>query len=251
MRLRITCMECFKQDGSPPDLAIPVELRGDGLYTVTCPKGHLSVTSIQEQKFEVLFDLAAMALVDGYPREAISSTAAALERFLEYCVRVISWKHGVNTDAFDECWKLVSRQSERQLGAFLFLYLLEYEKPVSPWVYDERPESGSATETWARFRNKVVHEGYIPSREEAVAYCGLVYRWIYQIIADLKTSCDKSMKRETFEHLRRIGDLTDIARSTMTIPTLISLNRAGMSAGNFADELLTLERYRLWLYLSD
>jgi hypothetical protein len=35
MRLPITCMKCFQEDGRPPDEAISVELRDDGLYVVS------------------------------------------------------------------------------------------------------------------------------------------------------------------------------------------------------------------------
>ena len=89
MKLRINCMQCFQESGIPSDELMPVEMRDDGLYNVTCSKGHTTVNAIQEQKFEVLFDLGAMALLDGYPREAVSSIAASLERFYEFYVQVI------------------------------------------------------------------------------------------------------------------------------------------------------------------
>lgn len=76
-------------------MAVLVEFRDDGLYKVACPRGHVTVTAIQEQKFEVLFDLGAMALLDGYTREAVSSMAASLECFFEYYVLAISLKHGI------------------------------------------------------------------------------------------------------------------------------------------------------------
>jgi hypothetical protein len=93
MRLAITCMSCFQADGKPSDEAVSVEMRDDGLYSVTCRRGHTTVTAIQEQKFEILFDIGAMALLDGYPREAVSSIASALERFYEYCIQVLWHRH--------------------------------------------------------------------------------------------------------------------------------------------------------------
>jgi hypothetical protein len=35
----ISYMECFRVNGRPSDVAIPVELRDDGLYTATYPQG--------------------------------------------------------------------------------------------------------------------------------------------------------------------------------------------------------------------
>jgi hypothetical protein len=53
-------------------------------------------------KFEVLFDLAANAIVDGYYREAIASFAASLERFFEFFVHVACLKQGVEEDVFEK-----------------------------------------------------------------------------------------------------------------------------------------------------
>ena len=39
-------------------------------------------------KFELLFELGINALIDGYPREAVSSFASALERFYEFFCQV-------------------------------------------------------------------------------------------------------------------------------------------------------------------
>jgi hypothetical protein len=246
-------MACFKEDGRPSDEAVSVELRDDGLYSVSCSRGHNTVTAIQEQKFEVLFDLGAMALLDGYPREAISSIAAALERFLEYYVRVIALKHNLSEEVIVAAWRPLSRQSERQLGAFLLAYLLENGTPVEPLVFDARPvidgRARGETPPWAEFRNRVVHQGYIPTTVEALAYGDLVYQWIYRLIFELKKSCSDAMTRATFLHVRRanqIGGGTTVA--TMSIPTLISLVRADAPKPDLAAALADLEKYRRWLY---
>jgi len=165
-------MECFRVDGRPSDVAISVELRDDGLYTATCPQGHITVTAIQEQKFEVLFDLGVMALLDGYTREAVSSIAASLERFFEYYVLVVSLKHGIGYEQFSKAWNPISKLSERQLGAFLFLYLLESRKALEPLILDAKPQidgrSRGDTPIWSTFRNDVIHKGYIPSALEVI-----------------------------------------------------------------------------------
>src|SRR4030095_600787 len=133
-------MECCRVDGYPSDIAISVELRDDSLYKVSCPRGHVTVTAIQEQKFEVLFDLGAMALLDGYAREAVSSIAASLERFFEYYMLVVSLKHGIAYEHFVRAWNPISRLSERQFGAFLFLYIIENKKPLEGLISDAKPQ---------------------------------------------------------------------------------------------------------------
>ena len=255
MRPLMTCMKCFEENGSPPDLGVAeAELRGDGLYKVTCDRGHVSVVKTQEQHFEVLFDLGAMAFIDGYCREAIPIIAASLERFLEYYVRVISIEHGIATETVDLAWASISRQSERQLGAFLFTYLLQNKRPVNPWIYDSQPDleglSSGQTLTWSAFRNKIIHDGYIPSAQETLAYGDLVLRWINQLIDELRNSCAGSMSRVLGAHLRRRNDYpTSESIATMLIPTLINLTRAARHNG-LEDALSDLEKYKRWLYHS-
>ncbi len=252
MRLAITCMACFQADGKPSDEAVSVEMRDDGLYSVTCRRGHTTITAIQEQKFEILFDLGAMALLDGYPREAVSSIAAALERFYEYCIQVISLKHGIAYELFTVAWKPLSRQSERQLGAFLFLYLLENKRALDPSIVDAKPSVSFAAAnrlTWTEFRNNVIHKGYIPSTDEVLAYGDLVYQFIYRLIKELRSTSAEFMQKATFHHLRKGFDVSDGKQiSTMTIPTLISLVRADQPANTFGEALKGMEKYKRWVY---
>lgn len=255
MRLPISCMECFRVDGHPSDVAISVELRDDGLYKVTCPRGHVTVTAIQQQKFEVLFDLGAMALLDGYTREAISSMAASLERFFEYYVVVVSLKHGIAHERFIEAWGPISKLSERQVGAFLFLYLIENKKPLEPLIFDAKPvldgRSRGDTPTWSRFRNEVIHNGYIPSTVEVIEYGNLVYQFIYRLIAEMRATHSEFMGKAVFHHLTRGHDAADGKPiGTMSVPTLISLVRGDRPAQHLKDALPGLEKYRRWLYAS-
>jgi hypothetical protein len=106
-----------------------VEWQDDGRYEVTCPKGHTSITILQEQKFELLFDIGAYALIDGYYREAVSSFTSSLERFYEFFVASVLFENGIGEDVLTSTWKQVVNQSERQLGAFMFLYVREFTHP--------------------------------------------------------------------------------------------------------------------------
>lgn len=249
MRLPISCMECFRVDGHPSDVAISVELRADGLYKVACPRGHVTVTAIQEQKFEVLFDLGSMALLDGYAREAVSNFAASLERFFEYYVLVVSLKHGIAYEHFIKAWNPISRLSERQFGAFLFAYLVENKRPLEPLIYDAKPQlagrSRGDTLTLSAFRNDVIHNGYIPSTEEAIEYGNLVYQFIRRLIGELTTNCSEFIAKATLRHLARGHSVADGKPvGTMSVPTLIGRVREQ----NLRDALPGLEKYRRWLY---
>jgi len=253
MKLRVPCMQCFQELGIPTDEMMPVELRDDGLYSATCERGHTTITAVQEQKYEVLFDIAAMALLDGYPREAAAGMAAALERFYEFYVHVISLKHGVKEEVFTSTWEQVEGKSERQFGAYFFASLLDKPDSIPPTIENEQPiltgVSKSQTRTWQAFRNAVVHKGYIPSTAECLAYGDVVYRHIGQLAHELKSSSGEYIQKATVAHLSRAHQSgTGKQVATMSIPTLLSLTRAERPAASLQEALKSLEKYRTWLH---
>ena len=243
-------MACIQVDGKPSNEAFSVEMQDDGLYSTTCQSGHKTVTAIQEQKFEILFDLGAMALLDGYPREAVTSMAAAVERFFEYYIQVISLKHGIPFETFTKAWKPVSRQSERQLGAFLFLYLIENKRALDRSIVNAIPDASFGLKKpldWTGFRNSVVHNGYIPSSNEVRAYGDLIYSFIYRLIEELRANSKDCMLKVASHHVRRglaLSGGTSI--TTVSMPTLICLAMATRPASSFAEALLSLKTFRRW-----
>jgi len=246
-------MQCFQELGHSSEEMMPVELRDDGLYAVTCQNGHSTVTAIQQQKFEVLFDLAAMALLDGYPREASTSMAAALERFYEFYVRVICIKHKVDKDVFMSTWKGIENRSERQFGAYLFVALLDKPKSIPATIENAMPTLPSTSKgqslSWSGFRNAVVHKGYIPSTVESFAYGELVFRHINQLINELKKTHSQHLQEATVAHLLRAHNGSAGKQvSTMSIPTLLSLVHERPPDASFQDAIKELEKYRKWLH---
>ena len=207
MRLPIPCMQCLKEQGHPSVQMMVVEMRDDGLYSAVCEKSHTTITALQQQKFEILFDLGAMALLDGYPKEAITSMAAALERFYEVYVRVICIKHGVDQEFIQKAWRQVENQSERQFGAYILASLLD-RNTVGPITIEEvKPTlsgiSKANTRTWRAFRNAVVHKGYLPPTDEALAYGNIVFSHINQLAQELKDGSAEHIQRATLLHLSR------------------------------------------------
>lgn len=197
----------------PPDPKY-VELRDDGRYEFTCEKGHTTVTVLQEQKFEVLFDLGAYAILDGYYREAVASFTSSLERFYEFFIKASLFEDGLEDDAVTRTWKQVSSQSERQLGAFIFLFLKCFSE--SPPLLRQKQTS---------FRNEVIHKGKISSREEAIEYGQEVLDIIRPILRRVKTTLPIGVEKTVFYHLmncRQNDESQPIV--TMSIPTIISLN---------------------------
>jgi len=160
MRSFIICMQCQKEDGLPnPDSFVSAPIPDNGVIETTCPRGHRWFTIIQQLRFEILSELAVVAIVDGYHREAVASFAASLERLYEFYVEVACRRRGIGIEQLKTTWKPLARSSERQLGAFSLVYLLENGKPPK-LLQDE----------WVSLRNRVVHQGRFPTREEAIAF---------------------------------------------------------------------------------
>ncbi|MDV3434329.1 hypothetical protein R1H25_02560 [Stenotrophomonas sp. C2852] len=158
------------------------EYNDSGVFHLACDQGHQSVTVLQQNRFELLFEIACNAINDGYYREAVSSFAASLERFYEYAIRVMLKDADTSPDVFSKSWKEVSNQSERQLGAFIFLWAACFGE--KPGILDQDKQGD-----WPKFRNRVVHKGAIPSKEEAILFGEKIHR----VIAPLRSSLSHKM----------------------------------------------------------
>jgi len=206
-----------------------VELRDDGLYDLTCSSGHRTTVWLQNHKFELLFDSGGLALLDSHSGEAVSSIAAALERFMEFYVRIVTLKHLLGQEPLgeiikrfsqgqheplEETWKRVSKQSERQLRAFLFIYLLENGKP--PPFIDECNVQSSGKQNKA-FRNAVIHEGYTPTKEQVMEYGEQVFQFIRTILAALRATSDQTIQAYSVQRQPQSEPT-----ATQFIPTMIS-----------------------------
>ncbi|WP_211225060.1 hypothetical protein [Oceanobacter kriegii] len=215
MKLPVTCAQCMQEDIANAMITATVEFRDDGRYEINCPKGHSSVTLLQQQKFEVLFDIGAYAILDGYYREAVSSFTSSLERFYEFFIKVVCLSKGIDWDKTQEAWKEVSNQSERQLGAFIFLHLQETgNKPTL------------LSNSKIKFRNEVIHKGKIPSKEQAIQYGQAVLDVIRPLLNVLKTEYSEAVGSATFRHLSNTRTPSDVGMpvATMCISTIISLS---------------------------
>lgn len=225
MRLPLPCIECAKQKadsatGLCSTVFLFVEMEGEHLFRLTCPDGHSSIVGLQQPRFELLFESGAMALLDGYYREAVASFAAALERFHEYWLRATLLQARVPPADVASMWKPMARQSERQYGAFLALHLRETGK-LAKTVPDK----------WVTFRNDIVHKGLFPSAQEAHEYG----HEVLQVIAEMWEQLEKnspagiaSLRSEQSQALTSVGAypgeiLTILSRAEDLWPQVLAL----------------------------
>ncbi len=234
MRLAFTCMECSKE--ALPDTLMSVIVRDDGKYVLTCPKGHKTTTLVQQQHFELLFELGAHALLDEYFREAVSSFSASLERFQEFYVKVVGLRHDLKGVTFLDVWSKVAKQSERQLGAYMFLYALENKSAPDVLSDDER-----------KFRNDVTHRGKIPTPEEAIKYGNRVLELIRPVLKELKTEYPNEVNDAVSQHVAKLRQSVDADEQLafMCQPTIVSVAVSESEAVDTLEEALPkLKKWR-------
>ncbi|MDO6762954.1 hypothetical protein [Agarivorans sp. 1_MG-2023] len=181
MRINHICPYCMQEafDNSGMQTLsfrlTPHMIHDSGVHEITCPRGHDYSVVLSAAKYEILFDVGMNALGDGYTRESVSSFASSLERFYEFFIKFQIDNNGISPTLAEQAWKIVSNQSERQLGAFTYLYICSLDKIPPELSTKDRG-----------FRNKVIHKGYIPDVDEALGFGKIVYNHITTVISELE-----------------------------------------------------------------
>lgn len=189
------------------------EFQDSHLYEVACPEGHLSLVVLQEQKFEILFEIGAYAIKDGYYREAFSSFVASLERFQEYFIRAYFKQLRRPEEDIEAMWRPMSAQSERQLGAYIVAYTNATGQPPRLLSNNDVKE-----------RNAVIHKGKIPTKQEAIAFGETCLTILRLGIVAAKETVPVGMAEMMHDHLRRGHEQAAGRRvATMRMATLVSL----------------------------
>jgi hypothetical protein len=213
MRTNIICQECSTANNGYAVFYVDT-IREDGVYIGRCPKGHNNAVATQTLRHEMLFDIALNAIVDRYHREAVSSFAASVERYYEFAIRVMAKNRKITPEVFDNSWKSIAAQSERQLGAYVMLYALTFgQVPVilSPSMVE--------------LRNRVIHKGALPELRDVLAFGEASYGLIQKGIQKLRAACLQDVNAQLVEHMRttiaKFG--SQFPRSTQVTPTVLNV----------------------------
>ena len=110
MQMFAMCMECVKKLGQPSFEPFWVSYYDDRIGYMECSQGHKTALLLQSQKFEVLLESGANALAAGFTFEAASTFSAALERFFEFCLQVISVHRNMSGGTYKEMFDSMARQ---------------------------------------------------------------------------------------------------------------------------------------------
>lgn len=235
MRLTLPCMACFAENGKSDDALYRAELRDPWWFQIRCRNGHESAVVLQAERFEVMAELATNAIMDGYYREAVSSFMASFERACEFYLRVVAEAGGTTPESFGEVWKEMSNQSERQLGAYLGVYLLQHNSKA-PILNRKRLE----------FRNKVIHKGEIPTREDAIDFGNAVLDVVSPLISALRRRYPETLNHMASRNVRELySKVPDGMKvSTCSWPTIFSLVTADEKHPSVDERVRMLESRR-------
>ena len=197
MRLPVLCPLCLDAGESRQRATVLVPIGDQGVCQVHCLADHTTAVVLEEHRHEWLFETALCAIEDGYYREAVSSFAASMDRFYEYVLSIYCEASQVSEDAFTSTWKPLSKQSERQLGAFVIAHTLLEKRPPS-----------TLSDKNVQFRNDVVHKGRMPTEDQAIAFGDAMFEIFVPLLLSLrgkyavaKAAIDNRLRRENFKHL--------------------------------------------------
>jgi len=178
LRFLTSCMQCNRDRQDGDDIGwIKVAPNEDGVTIEVCKNGHKFAHIIQQHKFELLSQMAVLAIHDGYYRDAIVSFSACLERLREFFYFVSCLKSGISIEQYAKSWKPMANQSERQLGAF-----------IASFVFETGSAPTSLSTKWQGVRNDVVHKGKFADREMALDFGQEITNLANEIITVLNTN---------------------------------------------------------------
>jgi hypothetical protein len=211
-------MQCLQEFGQPNReityVDAHIEFCDDGHYDFVCSFNHKTTLFLKQQKFQILFDLGANAIVDRYYREAVSSFNSSMERFYEFTIRIVLNNYSKSDDLFKCCWKKVSNSSERQLGAFIFLWAS---------TFGNNPELLS--EKLTKFRNDVIHKGRIPSKKESIEFGDAVLGVIRPKMLELLDRFQDDVDNILFHQMAYLkNNLGGHQVTTLGLPTILSMS---------------------------
>ena len=159
------------------------EVNSDLYAFCKCEKGHITISGLMTDLFNVLYNSAVDAYLKECFSESVMSFAASLERAYELFLKVILIKKEFSFSEIEEFWKEIKNQSERQYGAFCVSYLAETK---TIWAIDK---------SMIEFRNKVIHKGYLASSKEVENYAEYITKNLSQICKVMKENlADERLK---------------------------------------------------------
>jgi hypothetical protein len=241
MKVTATCPTCLdeqqKAGKEPRMVMVAGELDDNGSVHVECDHAHKTIVIYDSRRYQVLVQSAARAFLDGYTNEVVAVMSSALERAYEFYIRVSCRAKGIAAEVIEDAWKVVAAQSERQYGAFQFLYLTDQGKP---YQLDTR-----ITE----FRNRVIHRGKIVREHEALEFAEKVFKAIRELECILEAKFSALASEESERELKAQeskipAGVNHMRLHAFTVTVDTASNQATGTAGKFIEHVAAIDQSR-------
>ncbi|PRX21187.1 hypothetical protein B0G75_13144 [Paraburkholderia sp. BL18I3N2] len=220
------CLECNPDGSSVANSVLSsvlLDLRsdGDGRYRSECSRGHQQIVALRQQKFEILFELAAYAIRDGHYRQSVSSCTASLEAFHEFFLRAMAYQSGIRKERFDAAWKLLGISPQNRQEAYLLNYRNFCARPpvlLSPLQI-----------AW---KDSVMQKGKMPKREECVTFGQAVLHVLQTAMGDAKDAFPNGVKQAMQEYVTAAQQRASTSEAPWSIRTIVNLGMEGDEHSN-------------------
>lgn len=177
MKIYSACPTCSPKEGHEiSNRTCSSDINDKGIYLMKCPNGHDFYCIPTFEDYELLFEAGAYSLESKNYVEAVNYFTNSLEKFRYFVILISDYNNGLLINEIEKKRRLI-KLSERKIGAFYQAYSYIFKK--SPEVFNERQ---------VKFRNEVIHEGKIPSKDETKAYGVAVMDYIKAIQVELRAS---------------------------------------------------------------
>lgn len=159
-------MACYKHDKKHCGFFEEQPLRNSNAYLFECHRGRNTLCILNNFRFEILCEMAATAFVREEYDSCVARFYTAFERFEEVQIKIILYELGITEDAAEGVWKRLRNSSVMQAGAAAIGRAISNQNAQVEW-----PEiSRTKREKLSSLRNKVVHDGFFPSREQTISF---------------------------------------------------------------------------------
>jgi hypothetical protein len=213
----IVCLEC-NPDGSSvgnpilPSVFLDLRPDSDGRCMSECSRGHKQIVALRQQRFELLFELAAYSIRDGHYRQSVSSCSASLDAFYEFFLRSMAYQNGIKKERFDAAWKLLGISRQNRLEAYLLNYRNLCARP--PVLLT------AAQNDW---KDSVMHQGLLPTREECVSFGQAVLNVLRSGVEDARDTFPDGVKQAMQEHVTAAQPHASSSVVPWSIRTIVNL----------------------------
>lgn len=214
---------------------LKVQVLNDLTLRFECKNGHENIVVLQLHRFEMLAHAAIVDLINRSYGNSVSNMAKSLERFYEAYLKY-SWNNlGYEPAEFENLWKAAKKQSERQYGAYVFVFGF-LSGSVPPLLEQEA----------ISLRNRVTHDGYAPTETEAKEYCQRVIDLIFHYARDSfkdQDTINSIWLNEVKGTLPENGE----THSTMAVPNILHFVRMHRNNGTklpSIDDWMALVRHQ-------